>query len=287
MTSRIPIACRSLLAVLLISVFTAPALADVLGDIKSSNAIRLAVRADAPPFSSADEQGKYQGYSVALCEAVVDELRQALQLPDLGIEYVPVTAENRFDAIADGKADLLCEATTATLARREKVDFSVPTFMSGAGLIIRPDGPQDIYGLAGKKVGVLDGTTTEDSLRITLEREKITADVVPVGSHLDGLAALERGETDAYFADRTILLFLMGKNVEPGKLLIADNFLSIEPYALAMKRGDDDMRLAVDRALSHLYRSKRIATIFTDSFGPEAKPTSLQRSLYTISALPE
>lgn len=287
MVPRLPIVFRYLLAGLLVSVSATPVLADALDHIKSSKVIRLAVRDDAPPFSSADEQGRYQGYSVALCEAVVAEFKQALKLPDLAIEYVAVTAENRFDAIADGKADLLCEATTATLARREKVDFSVPTFMSGAGLVIRPGGPQDISGLAGKKVGVLNGTTTEDSLRVTLEREKITADVVPAGSHLDGLAALERGATDAYFADRTILLFLLGKNVEPGKLMIADNFLSIEPYALAMKRGDDDMRLAVDRALSHLYRSKQITAIFTDSFGAGAKPTALQRSLYTISALPE
>lgn len=273
---------------LLLSAFAAggTAAADALTQIKADQKIRLAVRADAPPFSALVD-GKPTGYSVALCEAVAAELKVQLEVPDLAIEYVTVTAEDRFDTITAGKADLLCEATTATLARRDKVDFSVPTFVSGAGLVIRPDGPQDIASLAGKKIGVLGGTTTEQALKETLAAAKITAEVVPASTHDEGIATIERAETDAYFADRTILRYLLESRTTADKLILAENYLTVEPYALAVPLGDHGLRLAVDRALSHLYRSGQVAEIFRKAFGPNAKPTALQRGLYTISGLPD
>jgi ABC-type amino acid transport substrate-binding protein len=262
------------------------AAADSLDAIKENQKIRLAVRADAPPFSAMVD-GKPTGYSVALCEAVAAELKTQLELTDLAIEYVTVTAEDRFDAITGGKADLLCEATTATLSRRDKVDFSVPTFVSGAGLVIRADGPQDIASLAGKKIGVLGGTTTEESLKATLAGANITAEVVPAATHDEGIATIERAETDAYFADRTILRYILESRTMSEKLILAENYLTVEPYALALPLGDHGLRLAVDRALSRLYRSGKVADIFRAAFGPNAKPTALQRGLYTISGLPE
>lgn len=276
-----------LLAAGLITAGAGNAAADVLDQIKETAKIRLAVRMDAPPFSAKGEDGKATGYSVALCVEVAEEIKKQLDLPQLTVEFIEVTAEDRFGALTEGHADLLCEATTATLARREVMDFSIPTFISGAGLVIRPDGPQDIAGLDDKKVGVLDGTTTEDSLQATLKQANVSANVVPVKTHDEGIAALEAGDVEAYFADRTILRYILGKRQSTEKLLLADNYLTIEPYALALPLGESRLRLAVDRALSHLYRSGRVAKIFQDAFGPEAKPTALQKGLYTVSGLPD
>lgn len=276
-----------LLAGSLVAIGAGSADADMLDQIAATAKIRLAVRMDAPPFSAKGEDGKATGYSVALCEEVAREIKDQLDLPQLTVDFIPVTADERFGALTGGHADLLCEATTATLARREVMDFSIPTFISGAGLVIRPGGPQDIAGLDDKKVGVLDGTTTEESLHATLKQSSVSADVVPVKTHDEGIAALETGEIEAYFADRTILRYLLGKRQSTDKLLLADNYLTIEPYALALPLGEHRLRLAVDRALSHLYRSGRVAKIFQETFGPDAKPTALQKGLYTVSGLPD
>lgn len=261
--------------------------ADLLADIKSNGTLRLAVREDAPPFSSKNDKGETVGYSVALCQAVAEDLKKQLGLSALKIEFVPVTAENRFKAITEKKADLLCEATTVTLSRREQLDFSIPTFVSGAGLIIRDGGPGDFKALAGKKIGVLGGTTTEEALRNSLTQEKITAEVIPAKTHDEGLASLESGSTDAYFADRTILRYRLAQRKSPTKLLLSENYLTIEPYALGVPLGETGFRLAVDRSLSKLYRSGAIVKIFHEIFGDKAKPTALQKSLYAISGLPE
>ena len=70
---------------------------------------------------------------------------------------------------------------------------------------------------------------------------------------------LDKGEIVAYFGDRAILSYLASKSSDPSKLRLADNYFSLEPYALALPHGDEDFRLAVDRALSHIYRSGEIA----------------------------
>jgi ABC-type amino acid transport substrate-binding protein len=82
-------------------------------------------------------------------------------------------------------------------------------------------------------------------------------------------------------------MFLAQESKAPGKLLLADNYLTIEPYALALPHGDEDFRLAVDRALSIIYRSGKIVAIFTQTFGAETKPSQTLQMLYLISALPE
>ena len=264
-----------------------PAEAGTLDKVRQDKALRIAYRDDAPPFSFTDSTGLPVGFMVDLCQSVAKHIGERLNIGDLKVTYVLVTAANRFDAIENGKADLLCEPTSATLSRREHVDFSIATFVDGASLLVAGDGPGDFGALSGKKIGVLAGTTTEQGLRDTLASASIAAEVVPAKTHEEGLAMLDKGEIVAYFADRAILSYLASKSSDSSKLRLADNYFSLEPYALALARGDEDFRLAVDRALSHIYRSGEIATVFAHTFGNEAPPSDTLKTLYLVSALPD
>lgn len=274
------------LLIMTAGVFSGTTTAGTLDRIGQEKTIRIAYREDAPPFSYKDKIGEPVGFMVDLCREVAKKLADQLHLTSLGVTYVPVTAADRFAAIQQQKADVLCEPTSATLSRRELVDFSLPTFVDGASLMIRTDGPRDLKALAGKKIGVLGGTTTEQGLRDTLKGAAITADVIPAKTHSEGLAMLDDGKISAYFADRSILVSLIKDSKAPGKLMLAENYLSVEPYALALPRGDEEFRLAVDRALSHIYRSGEIAAIFKRTFG-DAKPGQTLQTLYLVSALPD
>jgi ABC-type amino acid transport substrate-binding protein len=266
---------------------TTVAVAGVVDRIKQEKAIRIAYREDAPPFSYKDKLGEPAGLMVDLCREVAKKLAGQLDLPTLSVTYVPVTAAGRFEAITQQKADLLCEPTSVTLSRREQVDFSIATFVDGAGLLVRANGPKDLRAMAGQKIGVLAGTTTEEALRNTLNDAGIAADVVAAKTHGEGLAMLDDGKISAYFADRAILVTLSRESKAPDKLRLADEYLTIEPYALALPRGDSDFRLAVDRALSHIYRSGDIVAIFERTFGGKSKPSQILQTLYLISALPD
>jgi polar amino acid transport system substrate-binding protein/glutamate/aspartate transport system substrate-binding protein len=262
--------------------------AGAVDQIKSSQTIRVAYRDDAAPFSSKGaNDAEPSGYMVNLCRGVAKKLAGQFGLANLKVTFVPVTAANRFDAIKNGQADLLCEATSATLARRAQVDFSIATFIDGASVLTTDDTIRDLKGLDGKTVGVLAGSTTENALRGGLKTAGVTGEIVPVKTHAEGLAMLDDGKLTAYFADRSILLSLVKSSKAPTKLSIARDYLTIEPYALALPRGDEDFRLAVDTALSHIYLSPEIRTIFEQSFGESTKPSETIKMIYVMSALPD
>ena len=273
------------------ALFAGDALAGTLDQLRDSKTMRIAYDPDAPPYSyivpGSPSNADPQGYSVDLCRAVFDTLREQLKIPDMKIVYVAVNSQDRFDAITGNKADLLCTSTTATLARRQTVDFSIPIFIDGASFVIRPDGPRDVKLLAGKKVGVLPGTTTEQELRRALTGTKINADIVLVKTNQEGIDLVESGGVSAYFADRATLTFLLRKEKQAAGLLMAETYLSVEPIALALKRGDPDFRLAVDTALSHIYRRGEITTIFKMAFGALSTPSPLLAALYQMAGLPD
>jgi polar amino acid transport system substrate-binding protein/glutamate/aspartate transport system substrate-binding protein len=262
------------------------AVAGALDDIRAAGSLRIAYREDAPPFSYKKDNAP-AGYMVDLCRSVAAGLGKQLGIAELKVVYVPVTSADRFDAITANKADLLCEATTQTLKRRETMSFSIATFADGASFIIRPSGPKDLKSLEGKKAGVLTNTTTEQELRRALAATKTNAEIVLAKTHEEGLAAVERGAVDAYFADRGILTYLFMNAKSQSKLMLADTYLSVEPYALALRRGDEDFRLAVDRELSRIYRSGEVAKIFTDAFGGSIRPSPTLMALYATAALPQ
>jgi ABC-type amino acid transport substrate-binding protein len=261
--------------------------AQTLERVRDSGVLRIGYREDAAPYSYKDAIGQPTGYTVTLCQAVATDIAAEVGRAELAVEYVLVNTEDRFKALQDGKIDLLCSADTATLARRALIDFSIPTFIDGAGVLLRADGPDNFAGLAGQKVGVRAATTTEEALRNTLERQGMEATIIPVDSHEDGLAKLQAGEITAYFADQAILIFLAMRSDAPEKLKVGERQFTLEPYALGLQRGDDDFRLAVDTSLSRLYRSGEIERIFKNSFGANASQSEILRALYVISALPE
>jgi polar amino acid transport system substrate-binding protein/glutamate/aspartate transport system substrate-binding protein len=261
--------------------------AQTLERVRDSGVFKIGFREDAAPYSYKNKIGQPAGYSVELCRAVATDVATEVGVAELAVDYVPVGADDRLTAVEEGRIDLLCGATTATLKRRERVDFSVPTFIDGAGVLLRNDGPPTFGDLGGQKVGVLGATTTEVALENTLQRQGIEAEVVVVGSHEEGLAKLEAGEITAYFADQAILIFLLSGSQAADDLKLGEGQFTLEPYALAMTRGDDDFRLAVDRSLSRLYRSGEVERIFKNSFGANASQSDLLRALYLVSGLPE
>ena len=114
------------------------AAAGTLDKVKETGKLTLGYRADTRPFAFS-EGGKPAGFSVALCQKVADAVKAELKLPALAVEFVPLTAANRFEAVQQGRVDLSCGTDTPTLERRALVDFSIPIFFAGTGALLRSD----------------------------------------------------------------------------------------------------------------------------------------------------
>jgi len=275
---------RRMLAAALLVLTAQPLAAATLDRVRESKTFRIGYRADAKPHSYRNEQGQPTGYVVDLCREVAAAVNQALG----GIQtaYVLVPADQRFEQVRDGKVDILCDPSSMTLARREIVDFSLPTYLDGASVLARAGRPVERYeDLAGKRVGVLVGTTTETTLREGLAALKVNATVVPARDHRAGVALLEENKIDAYFADRAIIQALLNEGVRPG-FVLSKQYFSYETHALALPRGDDAFRLLVDRTLARLYRSGKVNEIHARTFG-NVPPSDMLKTMYIINALPE
>jgi polar amino acid transport system substrate-binding protein/glutamate/aspartate transport system substrate-binding protein len=208
----------------------------VIDHIRATGEITLGVRRDARPHSYLDAAGNPAGYTVEVCAGVVGLLRKGLGLAQLRMRFEPVDATDRFQAVADGRVDLLCGAATITLTRRGIVDFSIPTFADGASVLTLKGASEDFAALDGKRIGVRAGTTTEQALGASLRRFGMKAELRPVIDHAEGLRAVETGAIDAYFGDQSILFALREASAMKDKIVVAGNTLTLELHGLAWPR---------------------------------------------------
>src|SRR5690349_3488740 len=179
---------RSITFVLgLILCAAAPAYAGALERIRDSGEIVLGYLAEAAPFSSADASGQPKGYSVDLCLEVASGIKQQLGLEKLQIRWVALTLQNRLDAVRSGRVNIECSTTTWTLKRQQDVEFSLITFVDGASIIA--NGTSDIFRFAdfdGKRIAVIDNTTTLAALSDALKTRSMKATIVPVANRPEG-----------------------------------------------------------------------------------------------------
>ena len=259
-----------------------------LKKIKDSGTITIGYREQSLPFSFRGDDGKPTGYSVDLCQRIATGVQQQLKLSKLDVKWVAVTPENRISSVVNGTIDLECGSTTSSLSRQEQVDFSHMTFVDGGSLLVKLNSNiATLQDLGGKKIGVVPGTTTDGVIRSVLQKTLVNAELVPVTDHRGGLAALESGAIDAYASDRVILIGLAATAKDPGQFAIGEQYLSYEPYAFMLRRGDAPFRLAVNRVLSSLYRSGEIVQIYGRWFGKLGPPSKILIAMYALHALPE
>ncbi|MBS0451906.1 MAG: amino acid ABC transporter substrate-binding protein [Proteobacteria bacterium] len=257
-----------------------------LARVAQTQTLKLGYREDAQPFSFKAPDGKPAGYSVSLCQKVAASIQSQLQLSKLDVQWVPVTASSRVQAVSDGSVDIECGSTTRTLGREQQVDFSNTIWVEGASFVTLASASINrAPDLNGKRVGVIAGTTTDTVLK-SLSSRGIVPVFVPIQTHTEGVAAVRAGKVDAYATDRLILVGEVLGRPSDVALKLSDDYLSIEPYALMMRR-DADLRLAVNRGLAKAYRSGEIIEVFRQAFPSGARPSSLVEAAYVLNALSE
>jgi len=260
---------------------------DPLKKIKATRTITLGYSETAVPFSFVGNDNRPQGYSVDLCKRIADGIQQQLGLTELKINWVKVDVATRIPATMKGTVDIECGSTTHTLSREEQVDFSNMTFVDGGSFISKARNKlATIKELAGRKISVIPGTTTEKVLKAALDQAQVRAEIIPVQTHAEGFSSLREDRVDAYASDRMILIGLALNAIDAQSYRLSDEMFSYEPYALMMRR-DADFRLAVNRELARLYRSGDILNLYARWYGPLGEPSTLLKAMFFLNALPE
>ncbi len=264
---------------------------DTLKRVAETGQLRIGFVPDAPPLSFRASDGNAAGYSIDLCRHIASAVRDELNLEKIDIIYTPlVSMEQRLSAIENGDVDIECGATTVTLSRRERVDFTLMTFITGSAVLSRKANPiESADALDGANIAVLSGTTTEDVMRRVAEVNEFSMKLHLINTHDEGMNLLNSGKVLGYASDRAMLIGQVFRNVNAqNEYTMTKSALSFEPYAMMVPRGDTEFRLLADRALASIFRSARIRRIYQNWFGRYGEPLSpIVEAMYQFQAVGE
>jgi polar amino acid transport system substrate-binding protein len=244
MTKRIAIACLSLIFAATLQM---PSPAEtVLEKVARTGVLNAGTSTEAVPLAYDDEQGELVGYSVDMLNLIKTQLEVRLGKP-IKLNLVEVTPENRIPKIQTEEVDIVCEAVSFTWNREEFVDFSTSYGITGTKLLVKKDSPLGSpESLAGKRIGVISGTTNEQVIKLVQPQ----ATLVPVKNAWDGYTDLVGGKIDAFAWDGILLNgFRQTISTPAAFAVVPENAYNREGLACMLPQNNSTFRNLVDFTL--------------------------------------
>ena len=252
-----------------------------LARIRDTGVIVLGYRPASLPFSYLDAQLRPTGYTVELCERIVTAVRDRLQLPDLEVRRVEVASATRMPLVINGTLDLECGITTHTAERARSQAFSLTIFVAETRLMTRGgERVRSLFDLRGLPVASTIGTTSIQHLAKVNEQQGLGIRILGGLDDPEGFQMLKSGRASAFLMDDVLLRALVAQQ-GPGAddYRLSDQALTVEPYAIGLRRGDPQFKALVDEVLTGLYRSGEIHAIYRRWFESPLPPSGLNLKL--------
>jgi glutamate/aspartate transport system substrate-binding protein len=253
-----------------------------LEKIRSYGAIYVGHREVSIPFSYLDADGKPIGYSMDLCEFIIDAIKARLNLPNLEVVPVPTTAGTRQMMVESGTVDLQCGSVTNTQQRQRYVAFSVSTYATGIKALVRKDsGIRSIRDMKGKVVVTTSGTTSDAYVKAAAARQGLFLNFRLGRTHDDSLRQVLNGQADVMVLDDVLLQGLLMNTPEADafKVVVLEENYAVEPYGIMFRRNDPEFKKLVDDTLVGLMQSGEFARIYDKWFMAPIPPSGKSLNL--------
>jgi glutamate/aspartate transport system substrate-binding protein len=242
-------------------------LSPTLDNIKKTHVVRLGYRESSPPFSFLDQANRPIGYSLELCEAIVDEIGTEVDDANLKIEYVKVTSDDRIPAVVQNKIDLECGSTTANAERAKQVAFSPLMFVAGTKLMVsKASGIAAAADLKGKTVVVTKGTTNEQAMHAVDKKLALGLNIVAAPDHEQSYQMLVDGKADAFATDDILLYGLIARHKSQDKFRVTGDYLSYDPYGIMFRKSEPQLAAVVERAFHKLGSNRDLLPLYNKWF---------------------
>ena len=254
--------------------------ADTLAKIAESGKITLAYRESSVPFSYLDGPNKPIGFSVELSNAVVEAVKKKLNKPNLQVQLMPVTSQNRIPLITNGTVDLECGSTTNNSARGKDVAFAVNHFYTGTRLLVKKSSKIKNYAdLAKKTVASTTGTTNALVMRKYNTEKNLDMDIVLGKDHADAFLLVESDRAVAFAMDDILLFGLIANAKSPGDFEVVGDALQVEPYGCMLAKDDPAFKKVVDDTIVGLMKSGEFEKMYTKWFMQPIPPKGMPLNL--------
>jgi glutamate/aspartate transport system substrate-binding protein len=242
-------------------------LSPTLANIKNTHAVRLGYRESSPPFSFLDQSNRPIGYSLELCEAIVEEIGVEVDDANLRIDYVKVTSDDRIPAVVQGKIDLECGSTTANAERARQVAFSPLIFVAGTKLMVpKTSSVSGVTDLKGKTVVVTKGTTNEQAMHNVDKKFSLGLNIVTSPDHEQSYQMLAEGKADAFATDDILLYGLIARHKSQDKFRVVGDYLSYDPYGIMYRKGEPQLKDVVERTFRKLGSGRDLIPLYNKWF---------------------
>jgi glutamate/aspartate transport system substrate-binding protein len=242
-------------------------LSPTLANIKASHVVRLGYRESSPPFSFLDQANRPIGYSLELCEAIVEEIGAEVDEASLRINYVKVTSDDRIAAVVQNKIDLECGSTTANAERGKQVAFSPLMFVAGTKLMVpKASAISAAKDLQGKTVVVTKGTTNEQAMHAIDKKQALGMNIVTAADHEQSYQMLVDGKADAFATDDILLYGLIARHKAQDKFRVTGEYLSYDPYGIMFRKGEPQLTAVVERAFRKLGSNRDLVPLYNKWF---------------------
>ena len=275
-------------AALLAAGLVTTASAQTLQKVAAANKISVSYREASVPFSYLIGSKTAIGFSVELTEAVIDDVRKKLKKPNLEVNYMAVTSQNRIPLMVNGTIDLECGSTTNNSTRAKDVTFSTNIFYTGTRLLTKKDsGIKNYADLAGKTVASTTGTTNAQVIRKYSADKKLDMQIVLGKDHDDSLLLVENDRAKAFAMDDILLFGLRANSKNPAALEVVGDSIQVEPYACFMRKDDPEFKKLVDGTLARLIKTGEFNRLYTKWFMSPIPPKGVNLNLPMSAELKE
>ena len=218
--------------------FAASASAATLDDVKAKGHIQCGVSQGLPGFSNADDSGNWTGLDVDMCRAVA----AAVFGDSNAVKFTPLSAKQRFTALASGEVDILSRNTTWTMTRDTQLglNFAGVNYYDGQGMMVPTSlGVTSALELDGANICTNTGTTTELNITDYFRANGMSFNLVAFEKADEVVAAYDAGRCDVYTTDRSGLAAQRGKLTAPDSHMVLSEIISKEPLGPVVRQGDD------------------------------------------------
>ncbi|WFU84226.1 amino acid ABC transporter substrate-binding protein [Bradyrhizobium sp. CIAT3101] len=259
-----------------------------LDKIRETGSITLGYPETSVPFAYLDGNQKPIGYTVEICEQVVQAIKTALKLPKLEIRYQPITSATRIQLLANGTIDLECGNTTNNIERHKLAAFSPTIFVAQVVLVARKDGGVDVNdptSFRGKAIAAQAGGQTFKVITLINAKNNLGISVVPAKDTAETFLMLSSGRAAGTANDDGLAYATVATSRTPDDFVIGSKGLEMAPYGIVEPKDDPAFKKVVDEAVIDLMKNGQIAALYDKYFNSPIPPYGLNLKFPMSAAL--
>jgi glutamate/aspartate transport system substrate-binding protein len=274
-----------------VSLVASPVAAEELGGtlqkVKETKKITLGYQEASVPFSYLDGDQKPIGFALDICLRIVDAVKKRLGMPDIAVEFTPVTSSNRIPLMVNGTLDLHCSATTNNADRQKQVAFTNTHFLSATRFAAKKaPNINTIDDLKGKSVTAVAGSVNLSQLIKINTQRNLGINILPAKDQAEGFLMLETDRAQAYVLDDVQLAVAIARSKEPSLYMIStETFSKPEPYGIMLRKDDAPFKALADRATAELYQSPEIEALYKKWLEQPVPPNGINYNVPMSPAL--